>query len=492
MDQKSINSSALVVRDTKNRPDTLRNILIVLFKRKWIIISVFMLIMCVVILVTWTQKRIYLAESKIMIQKEMESEKSLLFRMNLDLSLEQHDLIKSEIEIITSSPVALQIIHDMQLHRTEFFGTDSSAVNLLLAMFQSQLSVEKTEDTNVLDISFRAKDPCIAAAVVNNIVKAYIDFRAQLYNESEEYHFFDEQIRIADEKLRELEERQTQFKQSSEMLSPVVQIDILLEKIADYEKALTNARTDRIGREAMLRVIKREIASGEMVNVPVTESSNASSREKYIAKLRGDMLDLQLKRDLLLQKFKPEYEEVVNLEQAIASTKTRIVKEIEEIVSLETIAIKALKAEEQALQTTIDNLKQQTNSFAQKEYEFSQLSRGIEDNREIYSMLLKQREEARISQAKLVSGVKIRVISPALVPSYPVSPNRRQNVLMGIILGTFSALGLALLIEYFDQSFNSPEQIGERLNLPVWGSISTIDDKFLFDNSIRNTNRLQL
>ncbi|UCE05256.1 MAG: GumC family protein [bacterium] len=416
-----------------------------------------------------------------MVERKLDNEKSLLFRMNLNLAWEKHDWIKSEVEIIKSTPVALKIIESMKLDQTEFKGIDPQNQNQVLAAFRGRLKVENTKDSNVLDISYESGEATLAAAVVNNLVNAYIDFRSHLFSESEEYKFFSEQIRVAEEKLQELEERQTQFKQSKEIISPQVQSDILLGKVADYEKALTDVRTRRIGKEAMLNVIKEQIMTGDKTNFPVTESSNSLSREKHIARLRGEMLDLELNRDQLLQKFTPEYEEVVNLEKAIASTAQRIEKEIDEIVELEETSIRAMKAEEQALQNTIDDLNQQIKEFAQKDYELTQLSRGIADNREVYSMLLKQREEARISQAKLERGVKIKVISPALVPTIPIKPKKRLNVILATILGLVSGLGLAFFVEYFDHTLNSPEEVESQLELPVWGSIKKLQTRSMIE-----------
>jgi len=45
-------------------------------------------------------KPVFQANSKILVEREVNSEKSLLFRMNLNLIDEKHDWIKSEIEII--------------------------------------------------------------------------------------------------------------------------------------------------------------------------------------------------------------------------------------------------------------------------------------------------------------------------------------------------------------------------------------------------------
>lgn len=468
--------------DRDNRTTSLRAFLNIIFKRKYIIISVFVSVVTTVTIGTLMMKPVYQAKSKILMEREGESEKSLLFRMNLNLTFEKHDWIKSEVEIIQSTPVAMNIIESMKLDQTEFTGSNRQNINQILAVFQSKLKVENTKDSNVLDISYESGDSALAAAVVNNLVQAYTDFRSHLFSESDEYKFFNEQIQVAEQKLSELEVRQTQFKQSAEIISPTVQSDILLAKVADYEKALTNVRTQRIGKEAMLNVIKDQVLSGDKVNIPVTESSDSPSREKHIARLRGDMLDLELRRDQLLQKYTPEYEEVVNIEQAIANTQKRIEKEIDEIVGLEATAIRALKAEEDALQNAINDLNIQIREFAQKEHELTQLSRGIEDNREVYSMLLKQREESRISQAKLERGVKIKVISPALVPTVPIKPNKRLNVLLATILGLVSGLGLAFFVEYFDHTVNSPEEVESHLRLPVWGAIKTVDFERIVDH----------
>ena len=150
-------------------------------------------------------------------------------------------------------------------------------------------------------------------------------------------------------------------------------------------------------------------------------------------------------------------------------------------MKLEETAIRALKAEEDALQQTINNLNKQIEDFAQKEYELTRLSRGIDDNREVYSMLLKQREEARISQAKSERGVKIKVISPALAPSVPIKPKKKLNVLLATILGLVSGFGLAFFVEYFDHTLNSPEEVENHLELPVWGSIKTLSNRSIVE-----------
>lgn len=459
------------------RPASLRNFIMVLFKRKRIILSVFLAVVVTVTLGSFLMAPIFKASSKILVEREMDSEKVLLFRMNFPLGYEKYDWIKSEIEIISSYPVAARVVKELGLDKIDqkdSKGEKEALFESAIEKFQKKLKVENAKDSNVIEVSYEAKDPDLAAATVNKVIKIYLTYRSEIYDESDTYKFFEEQMKMADEKLRELEHRQASYKHQEELISPETQGDILLTKLADYEKSLTAVRTKRIGKEAKLTVIKEQMEKGSEINIPSTEVSDSPSREKYIAKLKGELLDMEIQRDRLLQRFKPTYEEIVDLERNIAATKEKMKNEIQQIIEQEETAIRALKAEEQALQKSIDTINQEVREFAQKEYEFTQLSRGIDDNREVYSMLLKQREEARISLAKLERGVKIKVISPAVVPNKPIKPRKRLNVALAIFLGLVSGLGLAFFMEYHDHSINTADELEQLAGIPALGSVREI------------------
>ena len=164
-------------------------------------------------------------------------------------------------------------------------------------------------------------------------------------------------------------------------------------------------------------------------------------------------------------------EEIINLERQISSTKAKIENEIKQIIEVEEMNILALKAEENVLQSSINETRGQIRDYANKEYEYSQLSRGIDDNREVYSMFLKQREEARISLVKLHKGVRINVISPGVVPTDPIKPRKQFNIILAVILGIAGGFGLAFLQEYFDHTFTHPAEIEQHTELPALGSV---------------------
>jgi succinoglycan biosynthesis transport protein ExoP len=449
----------------------------VLFKRKGIILTFFFTVVITVTVGSFLMPPVYEANSKVLLEREMDSEKSVLFRMNLSQGYQNEEWLNSEIEIMKSYPVAVTVVEGLSLHlekddtRPYSEAEEKQKLEEGVKTFLKKLNVENIKNSNVVSVSYQAKDPELAALVVNDVVENYTLHRSEISDESDIYNFFKDQMQIVDDKLREVEQRQADYKMSEEVISPEVQRQILMTRLADYEKSLTEARTRRIGKESKLSVIREQISNGKEISIPAIETSDSPSREKYIAKLKGELLDLEIQRERLLQKFTPKYEEVINLDRQIEATRGKIVSEIQQIVEMEEASIRALKAEERVLQNTIRRLKNEIRDLAQKEYEYAQISRGLDDNREVYSMLLKQREETRISLAKLEKGIKIKVISQAVAPAKPVSPRKMLNVILAVFLGLFGGLGLAFMREYFDHSLSTPSELEKYTGLNVLGSV---------------------
>ena len=454
------------------RRNSLRNILAILFKRKKLIISVFLSVVLPATIMTLLMPRIYEASSVVVIEKEADAQRALLFRMNVRKNEDQFDWIRSEIEIIKSFPVASRVVKELPTEDGDIVAMmTGEAFSEQVENFQRNLDVKNPRESNILKITYQSKNPVETALVIDKVIETYKKYRAEIFNESITYSFFEEQLRITDEKLRDREKLLTEYKRREEIISPEKQGSILLSKLAGYEKSLTSVHSKRIGKEAKLEVMKNQLTKGSGIYIPSTEVTEDRTRAAYLSDLKRELLDKQIQRERLLQLFKPIYQEVVNLEQEIATIEKQIKTEVQQIINQADTAIRALKAEENTLQQSIDKLNREIKKFAQKEMEFSQLSRGIDDRREIYSMLLKQREEARISLAKMQRGIKIKVINPARVPIEPVSPKRKLNILMAIVLGLIGGVGLAFVLESFDQSVNSPEEIKKITGLKLLGTV---------------------
>jgi len=74
----------------------------------------------------------------------------------------------------------------------------------------------------------------------------------------------------------------------------------------------------------------------------------------------------------------------------------------------------------------------------------------------------------------LERGTILVVVSPAVLPDRPVSPNLLLNVASAFAVGLLAALGIAFLLDYLDQSIKSDEELTERVGLIAVGHIAFV------------------
>jgi capsular polysaccharide biosynthesis protein len=78
----------------------------------------------------------------------------------------------------------------------------------------------------------------------------------------------------------------------------------------------------------------------------------------------------------------------------------------------------------------------------------------------------------RISHASAgANNVTVTVWERATVPNGPLAPNPMRNGLLALGLGLMLGIGLALLLEYLDDSWRSPEEVEQVSGIPTFGVI---------------------
>ncbi|ELC8364554.1 YveK family protein [Clostridium perfringens] len=82
-----------------------------------------------------------------------------------------------------------------------------------------------------------------------------------------------------------------------------------------------------------------------------------------------------------------------------------------------------------------------------------------------------------ISESKeLIPNGNVQVIQKPQLPEYPVSPNKKLNILIAFVLGLMVGIGVVLLLEYLDNTFKSREDLEKTLELPIIGTIPDYDN----------------
>lgn len=465
-----------------DRATSLRHFLTVVFKRLWVIVVVMVLTFIVGAFQIFRMPPQYEAQAKLLLERDPELEKVLLLRLSSSGRSEEASYsYTQESEIMTSRPVLERVIRSLKL----FDSNDNTkyktpqekeaAFQDVLKDVSERLSIVPSADPNIIKVKYKSRDPKLCALIVNELVKQYIDYRFEIFSDDQTLAFLNRQIDEAAAKLNELQEKKAEFQSEGTLYSPDKEGDLLFTKLKDFENRADAIRLDRISLESKLRSLQEMVAGGSFDELPAIDLGSGNLQMQQILALKTQLRTLEYERDRLRQKYTESFVEVQEKTDEIEALKKRINDEIKEIMNILISSIQAMKNEEVTLRSNAAAIREQIKGLSGKDVEMSRLSRGISESQELYSMLIKQREEARLSRSKKEMVVRVKIISAATVPLEPLPSNREVKLIMVLFFGLFAGLSLAFFIDFFDHSLKNAEDVQRYLNLDVLASIRSFE-----------------
>jgi succinoglycan biosynthesis transport protein ExoP len=473
-----------MLEETKGRSVSIRDVLFIFFKRLKMMIVVFIITLATVIIGILLSTPIYKSSTKVIINRQVsEAVLKMAPWVPLTRSFDLEEEINSEIELITSRAVAESVVERLdrsnQVSENEGSLTDevsevpnraaNSAEERLkkIKAIQGGIIAEPVKRSDVIQISYQSPDPQLARDVVNATAESYIDYRTKVYRASGEVAFFDDQIEIAKQNLDQLESALKDYRQQEALLSYDKQQAILLNKLNEFETSLTEVKKDIISTESKLAKVREYWSSPLQPLIPSLEIRE----EPVIAEMHKRLISLRLQLAELLTKYTEDHQEIRNLREEIAYAEADLKNEVERVIDLQETSLSALRAEEQALNSTVNMLYTEVKSLPEKELTISRLQRAIGNHQEVYSMLMLKREEARVTQASDRRISNVSIISPATLPFRPVKPQKGLLIFVGCLIGLIGGLGSAFVLEYIDHSLKTRDDVEHYLHLPVLASI---------------------
>jgi uncharacterized protein involved in exopolysaccharide biosynthesis len=206
--------------------------------------------------------------------------------------------------------------------------------------------------------------------------------------------------------------------------------------------------------------------------------------------LKTTLLDLELKRTALLEKFKPDYRPVQEVQKQIDET-IETINEAQNSPALEetkdrnpsyewlqseltksNAEMASLHARADETLSVIRQYRAQLGMIDVNGAEQENLLREVKEA-EGNDLLYKQkREEARINDAlDRQRIVNVAIAEAATVPALPANPHWALTLLLGLLLAFLVSPGLAFVVDYFDPSLRTPDELRDVLQIPVLAAL---------------------
>jgi uncharacterized protein involved in exopolysaccharide biosynthesis len=476
---------------TRQPLPTLRDIVAVLFRQRWVMLITSAILVAVVVLSGALIPK-YDAEMKILVQRQR-SDTMITSSANAPAQfagdqVSEEDL-NSEVELLNSQDLLRKVALSTGLSGVSGSPADRAGeikVATAVRKLAKDLKIEPLRKSNVISVQYQNRDPEMAANVLKTLAAAYTEKHLEVHHPSGEFEFFDQQTQKYQQALDEAQVKLTDFTKGTGIVSAAIERDSALQRANEFEAAARQTQTSVT--ETGQRVLALQ-AQLESMQPRMTTVVRTSDNPQLFQQLKSTLLSLQLKRTELLTKYEPTYRLVQEVDQQIADAKSAIDAEESKPIREESsdqdpnyqwvrneltkaqADLSGLKARAAAAASIANQYHATAQRLDQNEVVQQDLERAAKTQEENYLLYAHKREESRISDALDRRGIlNVALAEQPVVPALPARSPLSAGLLMFLLLGSAS-LSAAFAADSMDPSFRTPDELANYLGTPVLAAL---------------------
>ena len=446
---------------------TLAQYLRIVWARKWLFLSLFVIVAAVGIAFTLNQRKVYTAETSLIVEMRLDPALGALAP-----ALAAPSYMATQIEILRSERVASRAVKLLGVERSatavaEWREATQAKIPLeryFADVLSRGLFVEPARGSNLINVSYSAPDPLFAQAAANAFAQAYMDVSVDLRvaPARQSASFLDEQTKTLRANLEQAQTRLSKFQQSKGI--------VVTDERLDQENARYNALIGQLASAQAERVetAARQRNTGGETSPDVLQSGAVQG-------LKSQLVTAQTRLTEVSNIVGRNHPSRVQLESQIKELSEQLVAETRRVAGGTSALNRGSGQKVGELQSMVDQQKKQVLALRSDRDQISVYARDVEAAQRAYDAVAQ-----RLSQLNLEgqnNQANTRLLSPAVEP---LKPSRQKtlvgivgSILGGLILGTLAALGLELI----NRRVRAPEDLLVVPGVPVIGVLRPANSK---------------
>lgn len=487
---------------------TLREVIVILFRRKRVIGISFLCVSGLIALLLSFVPNTYNAEMKILVkqtrvdplvspnpeqpervgnltEQDLESEAELLkSRDVLEGAAGQCAVQKLGIDVWSFVPVVNAFAAPTPAQQTDLLAVTKAARDLA-----EQMDIVPLKNSDIISVNYSSANPTQAACILKAIGKLYMDKHLAVHRPGGAFEFFKQEAARYKSELDGIETQLASFGQQEQLVTDGTEKEIGVRKLSDYKSSLIDTKTAIAETQARIR----KLETLARTTSPRTVKSIRTAPNEALKDLENQLVTLQMKHTEMQSKFNDNYRPLQDLEKQIEDMKNAIAEArktpaVEQTTDSNptgdwlTVELAKARSDLASLQAGTNAEEQAVKEYGslvldldQKNIKREDLVRAQKTAEEKYLLYQRKQEEARIEEEL----DKQRIVNVAIAeePSIPVLPEPSPVPLkFGFVFAGLLSLGFGFATDYYDRSFHTPEEVERYLGLPLLAAMPLVGD----------------
>ncbi len=482
---------------------TVRQYLYVILKRKWLILSLVLVITSLVTIQSFRMPSIYQGETIVRIEQKPTSllqTKEVVINGPAD-----PNFWGTQFKLLENPALARQVVLTLDLqNNSSFFGGQSQAG--IFASFRRILSkrkgpsespaispgltivgesevsgtsltpeqltrlepyedaiianevIELIPSTNLVKIKYMHSEPELAQKIANTLAEVFVsnDLQRSTLGSTKTEDLLAREIVKLQQQIKYDQERQFNYAKNHDLpLTPGSNTNLEAVRLATLSSQLLDAENERKNLQSQFQAGKKE---ADPFSVPDVQASGR------IEKLRDRISVLEERRNSLLVTYTPEWPEVKKIDAQMKALETELQKAPTEVLTSMQRKYEAAVARENMLRRAYEEQKATTTQQTRDQIDLLAITQGLETNKQLLNTLMQRQREMQVNGDR---ASQVSIATYSRLPKEPIGPPRLRNIIIAFLLSLAAGVGLAFLLDFLDDTVKSLEDVDRYVQLPA-------------------------
>ncbi|WP_038155275.1 GumC family protein [Veillonella magna] len=393
--------------------------------------------------------------------------------------LQSKQQMSTDAEILKSRQVVIPVIEATQE------PNDEGKYPEYEGFVKKHITTTPFKDTDIMQVAMTA-DTAEGAQEANKLlVNGFLKRLTELSQNEKKVirQFLEKRVVSSKKELQAAEDKLQAYQSDNKIFSPTDQMKGLTDKISMLDKA-------KAENQLNLETAKAALASadGQLSSAGISIADSPT-----IQKYKTQLAELEAEKAGYVGKYTDEHPKMQALNKQIQEVTSSLNTEIDKVVSQEApssnpvqqgllaskfkneaqIAVAQSKSGALAqLDAEADKMMEQ---FPEQQKGYIQLKRDQDVAQEIYVMLSKRLEEAKV--AEIMVPTEVQVIDEPTLPEKPIAPRKVLTLAIAFILGLLGSSAFVIARSLLNRKVRTADDVEKYLGLPVLGVIPKFEDQ---------------
>lgn len=468
------------------------NIISNLYRRKALILSVFLVVSALGIYLSTVLPEIYRSSTLILVTPQRVPSSFVTSTVTTNLT----ERMQSITQEILSRTRLEKIIQEFNLYSS---AGKSNTMEDRVEKLRKMVKIEFRQN-NVFQLSFDHESPEKAKEVTSRLASLFIEENLQV-REQQAMGTNSFITSEADRLRKDLEEQEAvvnQYKAANRFELPD-QLDTNLRTLEQLRRELEAGSQRLSALQERKGILQKQSVESDILGVDLLGTGSLGTGTLADTNASNPRLEIKKKElETLLQTYSNKYPDVIRLRKEIqaleaekkespsnspadaskpaASSANPLKQVLQTQISDIDAEIQTLRSQNDRIRSQIGIIQKRVDDTPIRSIELSKISRGYEITLKKYQDLLAKSLDSELSEnmEKKQKGEQFQILDPANFPLKPVRPNRPMIILFGLLAGLAGGFGLAFVWDNLDTSFKRSDEVAGYVNIPLLATIPAL------------------